>query len=1142
MNKQLMELNEQIEGAVRAGEKSLFRCALELGAACDGDPQLREALEYQKEHPAVDLVYLRMAYYFFLFFERSDGKEFRALWRGEQERETYEQVWERVYGWDAALSLQATKARAWMLSGRERGAASDVWRALKLCCSKETAEGVDRFSPEAYANEDAPPHLPLVLALYQQGAIEGREFADFIELCRRSEGEPTIEPWMETLLACYREHFCKHVDCTLGSYLFWSGGEAEQMSLGVGFKHIKRSISGELRIGEAERRRLTLQPGARAYPTEPGKVSFKGLEVTVPESPVGVYYRDAPSDRARQSWWQLLTGDNPLPYRKRELLIVRPATDELTFPADCQAWFTGDWRGRQVRWHEQWWMCYHLTLTDRRPKTDVTVQLETTLGEAVTLRLAGEAPHLVCAAGAVAGVSSPVADGVVSGEVAIELAGLPAGETCAWRLNGEEQPGAETTLRVAAGEGTALEEIVVEAVLRRAERQTHRLRMTLLRLPQAVAAWASSSGKVALPEGWEEVALPGDAEHQLHAIELRINQKRPLRLRDAQAKVVDLEAQTGEVAWWFEDGLGQRMDYCQAKRLRSSDLADFLLCVPEDLRKMALTLGRQALAWSSVKDGVLRLPLGQLPLEQTTFCYAQEAGRDAVSRVKLGTKQVVEVVHRPRRPTLCQREEDGAWGVFLPQVQRGAPRESPWRVVAFCDELTQAGLLQSPTTLADFSWRAREAEQFLPLEALAAFQDEHPRGEILMVLKPANGLGELPLCCLFVSLPQGSDVQVVRVQTCQAPYAPGSYQAIKMLREAWRETLTQLPEAHPLRQARLCQGAEPLAYGECEAYWRMVRARPELWADAFEATLNAGYNPLMEPAWFNRDLSSLGLVGDAREQALEVLLDNHEVPQAPAGTFHFVRGQGLCAAWVARERIIHFEPLEDLRTRVLYIAEQQRLRAIKIDRLGIKGKFGQDRELTLHNATPRSGMQFELGANLQRDDATQPWRQEGWNVGRFQGFAFVREQDQVRSLFYLKMRDIDPDGTLDANFQAQDYETLYTGGKALARELRFPWLQELFIRSMKALHQKGMQDKTMARLLALVVCLQSVLSSQEQTGAWKRAVAEGEELYQAALRVTRVFFQQQRDGDGEGWREVMRFIVEYLGIYVYLDIDPKSVQ
>ena len=1141
MDEYLSELNESFRNAVDTQQKSLFRCALELGALCNREPKLRNALEGLKENPPLNLEYLQMAYYFLIFFEESDGKEFRALWRGEQDRDAYVRAWERVYGWDEPLSLQTTKARAWMLRGRERGTASDVWRALKLCCSKETAEGVDRFSPEAYANEDAPPHLALVLKLYQQGAIEGLEFAAFIELCRRSEVERPIEPWMETLLACYREHFRDHVDCTLGSYLFWSGGDAEQMSLGVGFKHIKRSISGDLRIGEAEKLRLMLLPGARAYPTESGKVSFKGLEVTVPESPVGVYYRDAPSDRARQSWWQLLTGDNPLPYRKRELLIVRSATDELTFPADCQAWFTGDWRGRQIRWHEQWWKCYHLTLTDRRPKTDVAVQLETTLGESVTLRLAGESPHLVCAAGAVAGVSAPVADGVVSGEVAIALAGLPEGETCAWRLNGEEQPGAETTLRVAAGEGIALEEIVVEAVLRRAERQTHRLRMTLLRLPQAVVAWVRTSGKVALPEGWEEVVLPDDAEHQLHAIALRINQKRPLRLRDAQERVVDLEAQTGEVAWWFEDGFGQRMDYCQAKRLRSGDLADFLLCVPEDLRGEALTLGRQTLAWNSAKDGVLRLPLGRLPLEQTTFCYAQEAGRDAVSRVKLGKKLVVEVVHRPLRPTLCQCEEDGAWGVFLPQVRLRVPRESQWRVVAFCDELTQAGLAQPPTTLAAFPWHAREAERFLPLTKLADFQAEHLRGEILMVLKPANGVGELPLCCLFVGLSQGSDMQVVRVQTCQTPYASGNYQAIKILREMWRETLTQLPEVHPLRQARLCQGAEPLAYGECEAYWRLVQARPELWADAFETTLNAGYNPLMEPSWFNRDFSSLGLVGNARGQALDVLLDNREVPQAPAGRFHFVRGQGLCAAWVARERIVHFEPLELLHTQVLYIAEQQRLRAMRINRLGIKGRFGQDRELRLLNVTHRQGMQFELGANLQRGDATQPWRQEGRDVGRFQGFTFVREQDQVRSLFYRKMRDIDPDGTLNTSFQAQDYEVLYAGGKALAQRLRFPWLQELFIRSMKALYQKGCQDKTMARLLALVVCLQSVLSSQEQPGAWTRAVAEGEALYQAALRVTRVFFQQ-RDGDGEGWREVMRFIVEYLGIYVYLDIDPQSVQ
>lgn len=1139
----LCELNSKFEEAFKNGESSLFGLSFELLKGEDVKKELEASTR--------PLPYLRIACYLQDFYDYANGRDFRNLWLTHNKRVDLAKTWEDVY--HRAVSQYEVKSKAWILSGECHGQSSDVWRVIKACAAKKSEDGADRFDPSSYVNDEVPRQLALILDDYQSGGVDGAEFVSFIEAFQR-KGKDS-EAWMVPLVERALQHFPSSIDFTAAGYLKWDGDSTERAEMILGVDHVRGVVSGRLSIN-GQVSTATIATGFKAFALPPSssdshEVRFLGVTEKIPASPVGVYYRYQLGAGARRSWWVKVRSDGTFPYNRDEILLVFPdgsnGASELGHGI-----VTGPLKRTRVFCAGRWYLFVSARI-ETRPETTNTVDVgDFTLafaGVSPAIRLGTETARSIWAEDAV----------VVDAATSVEVVGLSDAMSCSWTVNGKDVADTGYQLELPNPQG-GLGESRVKATIRKNGRICHRLSINVFHLPSEVAE-ALRSG-AALPAGWSlEIERDEDCGE---CIALRVQGRRAAFLAGPNNVILPIYIEDRSSAWWVERDAVQSTVKGSFRDVslftRMSDLDGASLCIPADMIASSLSVAGKTIPVSTwqPKDGVIQIPLDKI-VGDTSGCEFCFAGNVPELKFFLDGHLVGVVAAVPNNPTLCRHADSGELGVFLPNRKRTWSEK--FLVLAYRDTPSVAELYAEPEQLTDepLEWKRDGGDQFASVAVkLNAYLEKHPRGEVFVVL--VNSTRWNKYSCTVANpffLKPESDCQTLVVRTDSSQYTATEAAVAKRLKSAWGEHLSSLAHGHPLRRTRISAFEGAIKYEECEDYWRDVAATPQEWRTAFRVMLDSGYNPLMEPEWFNQSVDELidkvrvrqgrsRVTQQLAEEVLKVLLDNQD---AKSESFSGIKGEGLCAALVSRRQILNFSDLVPINREAYFLNREQTILSSKpIDKLGILGVFESSNGFVARHPLVQAKC-GEIVFNgpggrevIKRHATRGDWRRtdDRKRVLSFQSFE-LSEPKKAPRLIVAKTEDIDPDEIEWAHIHCSndEFQRVIGVGLELSGRLDRPWTRELFTGTFMELKNKGCCDFAIARSIGLVACVQSILADKD-IGACLKFSDEGYALVQ---RLTRALFCcKYVEGDDSLWRETMRFITAYLGIHAYLDISPEAIQ
>lgn len=1145
MSTELEKLNAEIAADFKENKCSLFRSSFERLE--------NEVVKKQLEESALALPYLRVACLLLDFYDYADGRNYRTLWQTHNKRADLAKTWEEVY--HHAVNQYEVKSKAWILSGECHGQTSDVWRVIKACASKKSEDGADRFDPSSYVNDDVPRQLALILEDYQAGGVGGSEFVSFIEAFLR-RGKDT-EEWLLPFVERAVQHFPSNIDFTAAAYLKWDGDSTERADLIFGVDHVRGVLSGRLSIdGVVSTVVITTGFKGFALPQtsmDSYEASFMGVTERISSSPVGVYYRYQLGVGARRNWWIKVRADGTFPYNREEILLVFP--DGYKGPVVPGHVSIGVVRRTRVYCSGKWYL-FVATRIESRPDNAQIIgignQSITFAGIAPAIRLGTATANAIWAENAV----------VVDAATSIEVVGVSDSMSCAWTINGKDVSADGFSLALSLPQGE-LEESRVKATIRRDGRIYRRLSINVFHMPWQIAEAIRANAR--LPSGWNlEFVRDEKCED---CIALRVAGRRAALLHGPRNVVLPIYVEDHSIAWWVERDSVQTAVKESFRDVslftRMSDLEGAYLCMPSDMATSCLTVsGRKFLvsAWQP-KDGVIQIPLDKIIEDMDEgdreFRYA---GNIPELHFELDGQLVCVVAAVPKSPTLCRHAEGGELGVFLPN--RTKTWSEKFQVLVYRDTPTVPELYSIPErlTVEALEWKRGTGDRFVSVaSALDTYLNKNPRGEVFVVLVNEHHWNKYS-CTManpFFLKPE-TDCQILLVRTDSSqPYSEEEDIVAKRLKSVWGEHLSVLPQGHPLRRTRIASYEGSIKYVECSDYWRDVSGTPSEWKTAFRVMLDSGYNPLLEPDWFNQSIDQLietvrirqrrnRVTSQLKEEVLKVLLDNQD---ARNEGFTGIKGEGLCAALVARRQILNFSPLIPTGRESCFInREQTILSSRNVQRLGIFGMFhsgnGYD---TFHVLSGAEGGEMVFSGSggvevLKRHPTRGDWRRTDNRRGRlsFRAFA-LSEPNKQPLIFTFKTSDIDQDEVSWAmsHCSNEEFQRLIDLGVVLSTRLARKWTQELFKGTFDALRAKGCCDIAIARAVGLVVCLQSVLADKDRALCLK----VDDSGYDLVLRLTRaLFFNKFQEGDDSLWRETMRFTAAYLGIHTYLDISPDQIQ
>lgn len=1132
----LNELDKRVAEDFRINRKSIFRSSFEIFSGNDAK-NIRDELSKSLEI----FPYLRLACMFQEFYDYTQGTNYRACWNEYNRRLDVEEIWRKVYG--TKVSPYAVKACAWIISGECRGGSSDIWRVIKACASKKSEDGADHFDPMSYANDNVPRQLSMILKDYQEDGVNGREFVSFIEAYVRKQ--PDTDEWLSNLVDVAKGHFPKDEDFTADCYLKWDGKGSDSADIIFGVDHLngrefaRYSVDGKIS-------HVTISAGFKPFILPPTsarnyKVRYRGKEMTIPSSPVGVYYRYVCACNPRRNWWKKVQEDGKFPHHRDELIVCLPY-DSVPHP---------DWKSvgidvcnvllESITCAGKKYILYYCKLISR-PSNGVVADVC-----GISTQFAGESPALRLIDGWAEDISADDAV-VVEKNARIEVSDVGDDVTCEWKIDGASVCGNSGAVIDIPATTTEAFEKRVEVTLRRAGRFCKKLKINLFCIPKSIADGVRSKTK--LPKGW---SIEDDGVSEKY-IANRVIEKKGVLLAGPNNVVLPIKIKDDSLAWWYESDTQSSVITGEFKEKglfpRISDLEGCCLCVPADMKDKELELsGKKFRVGDSREiDGVIRIELDLL----FENCGNHEFRYNGVLSelvLKLGGETICEVAALPKKPVLCRHAETGELGVFLPNRTRAGSEK--FIALAYSDSIVSGEVYQIPFKLMDeaLKWKKGEGDHFVSLESkLREFQDKKPSGDMFVVLVNKKHFDEYScLLCNPFFLKDGVEHQLVFVRQYTATsYTDEEVVAIKQLRSFWSEDLDSLAGTHPLKKTRFARFIDRIRYEDCLQYWKNAIGTPNLWKQAFNVMLDSGFNPLMEPAWFNQDVDALFKITNKKRVA-EILLDNQDAPNDRT----MIRGEGLCAALVAKFLIEKYLPLVlgEGQNNKLMNREQTILSAKSLDRLGIYGVFKayMDERPYYHILKSVNAGKMEFcgngGLELIERAKNGAWKRTDSRIGKltFVGFSLNDPNSGQEKLFSGKSDDVDCDeNELFASVMSSDeFSALIDSGKRMAQSLPDDWNKRLFVGSFEAFEEKRFCDMATIRTAGLIVTLQSIISTRMGT----LAVDKGSGLYDLMLRIVRKLFAEKYvHGNDRPWRELMRIVVAYLGIYSYLGIDVTKIE
>lgn len=1058
-------------------------------------------------------------------------------------REDLSKTWQSVF--HRAVNQYEVKAKAWILSGECRGQTSQVWQVIKACAAKKSEDGADRFDASSYANDDVPRQLKLILEDYQAGGIGGTEFVSFIEAFIQKK--EAAEPWMKPLVERAINHFPSSMDFTAAGYLRWDGRASERADLIIGIDHVRGVLSGRLSIND-EISTTSIATGFKgvALPTTDStsyKVHFMGVQESIPSSPIGVYYRYQLNDSSRRSWWVRVRSDGTFPYNRNEILAVFAdgAKESLEFGNDVSIDGT---RRTRVHCSGQWYLFVSARIASR-PENGCRVKIG---GQSVTF--SGIAPSIRLGTSTAKAIWADDAV-VVDMPTYVEVAGITNEMICRWSINGREASCDGSSLTLPNPQG-GIGESRVKATIRKDGRICRRLGINVFHVPAEISTLVGNGGR--LPQGWS-LKLE-ESKNREDCIALRVAGRRAALLAGPNNVILPVFIEDRSCAWWIERDMVQ--DFVKESFrdvslfTRMSDLEGAYLCFPSDLENVNLTVADRPFPVNGFqpKDGVVRIPLEEVAKNagDGEFRYA---GNVPELPLKLNGNLVAVVARIPKTPTLCRHAEGDKLGVFLPV--RTKSQSEKFLVLAYRDTPTASEMYDNPErlTMEAVKWRRDAEDQFVPIaSALDDYLNRHPRGDVFVVL--VNETRWNKYSCTIANpffLKADTGCQTLLIRKDQTPYSDDEIRIAKQLKSAWGEHLAALPQGHPLKKLRIVSFEGAMRRDECLSYWRDVSATPSEWKTAFRVMLDSGFNPLMEPDWFNQSVDQLienvrsrrgrrRITRELAEEVLAVLLDNQD-----ARSESFIRGEGLCPAIVARRQILRFENLVPSET-YFRNREQTILDSQPISRLGFYGVFESNNGYNVRHriSKTRDGKVVFCGAmgyEILQKHGTE-WERTDDRQISLRAFA-LSDGNDTPQIFALKTSDISEDekSWAKCHCSGEEYLKLADLGAKMSQSLGHEWTRELFAGTFEALREKNCCDVAVVRVLGLVICLQSILADKDRSLCLKA----DDSGYGLALRLTRaLFIGKYLDGEDSLWREMMRFITAYLGMHAYLDIPIDQIR
>lgn len=1127
-------LNKSICDDFKAGRKSIFRVSFEVFGGEDA-AKIREELAAS----ARPLPYLRIASLFQEFYDYANGRNYRDCWEANNRRVDIGSIWQQVYG--VPVTQYDVKARAWIISGECRGAASDIWRVIKACASKKSEDGADHFDPASYANDNPPRQLKIILNDYQSGGIDGTEFVSFIEAYNRKQ--ETQDEWLCKLVDVAKKHFPKDADFTAGYYLKWDGNGEESARLILGVDNVHGRKTGRLTI-DGKYSHVTISSGFKALELPPTdadsyKVSYCGYEEQFASSPVGVYCRYVYGRNPRRNWWRKIQQGGGFPNYRDELLICLPAGYvstpnwqsagiEVDVPQTTCVYCAG-----------KRYILYYCRILSR-PRKGVLADIC-----GMKTVFAGESPSLKMSTDPAEGISAEDAV-VVDESTRISVLCVPDGVSCKWEINGETIAKTGTELEIPLTGEYPCEKRIAVTLRNDRGRICRKLAINLFYVPREIVTLIRAG--ISLPPGW---SLDDEKDSERY-IENRVSQKRGVLLSSPNNIILPVLVSDTSLAWWFECDSNSHVVTGEYKEVgqfpRFSDLDECYLCVPEDLKDRHLELSGRKYPMEDYPslDGVVRIPLESLfaECEQYEFKYN---GKVSELTLKLGGETVCDVAALPKKPVLCRHADTEDIGVFLPNRVHGG--KDGFVALVYSDSITIDEVYSLPLVLAskELNWKKDEGDRFVSLqEKLSDFCEKKPKCDVFVVLVKEDNWDEYScMLCNPFFLKDGVEAKLLYVQKTDRVYTEDESIAIKHLRSLWEAELDALSPKHPMRHTRFVEFAGRIKYEDCVSHWDKAKCAPAQWKQVCRVMLDSGYNPLMEPKWFNQDLTGL-IAASNRMSVLRVLLDNRD----GRADSTMEEGDGLCAALVAKRLIDSYSSL--IPTGVLaklMNREQTILSAKSLARLGIYGIFMDPYRTTYRHLLKKADggeMQFSGSGGeetIKRVPSSGVWKRTDSRRKKlaFVGFAFSETDNGPEKFFAAKAKNIDAeeDNLLNDVVSTDDFDLLLSKGRDLSGAMRTAWTAKLFEESFEVFGSKGFCDLAIVHMIALIITLQSIITSEKGSAP----INHDERIYEIVLRVVRkLFIEKFSNGNDTPWRELMRTIVGYLGIYSYLGIDVKSIE
>lgn len=1139
MSADLEKLDYEIAKAYKERKSSLFKASFEF---------LNESVKQQLENSSLLLRYLRIACFLQDFYDRSDGQNFRTMWSVHNKDVNLDETWKHVY--NRPVNQYEVKSKVWILSEESHGKASDIWRVIKACASKKSEDGAYNFDWSSYINDGVPQQLKLILDNYQRGGVDGAEFVSFIEAFQRKGKE--CDEWMTRLVGLARKHFPSCLDFTAAGYLKWDGDGTVQADIILGIDHVQGVLSGCLDV-DGKKMAVTIAAGFKGFSlpstgSDRHKVIFKGVELEeIPASPVGVYYRYQLGDGARRSWWKRVRSDDGMfPYNRKEILLVFP--DGYNGGVD----FGHDVAIESVKRTRVSCSGNPYLFVAARIKSRSETGCKVNVGD-MTINFAGISPAIRLETDTAQSIWAEDAV-VVDATTSVKVDGLTDSMSCTWTINGNDVFGDGCSLKLPNPQG-GFGESRVEATIREKSHISKHLSINVFHVPFEIAEALRSDA--ALPYGW---SLEQDKDRE-DCIALRVAGRRAASLVSPNNVVLPIYVKDRSCAWWIErdywDEPVKDSFRAVSQFTRMSDLEGARLCIPADMAKPSLTVSGKPDPIPDSKwqpgDGVIQISLDDI-VGDPSGCEFRFGGNASSLEFFLDGQKVGAVAAVPNKPTLCRHADSGELGVFLPKrTKKGTEK---FLVLAYRDTVSKAELYDEPEQLtADpLEWKYNEEDRFVSVAPkLNAYLEKHQRGEVFLVLTKEKCYEEnlhLVISSFFLKPKCGCQISVVR--TDSSSYTKEETAVVKQLKSLWSDDLSLLPDGHPLKRMRISLFEGAFKYEECGDYWRGVAACPPKWKTAFRVMLDSGYNPLMEPDWFNQSVDELidkvrSAQGSSRvtdkhkKEVLKVLLDNKDAKDDKHN-----KGKGLCAALVSRRQIRKYSDPVPTGREALFFNREQSVLSKKVADLGINGVFECRAGMRyLHKLRSASGGEIVFSSNevLKRCCRSGLWRRtdDKKKLLSFKEFEFESSgPNNALKLSADKTADIDPENNEWAlqNCSEAEYQSVIDVGIKLSRSLDCPWMRELFEGTFTELKRKGCCDVAVARAIGLVVCIQSILGDKKREKCLK-AVDDG---YDLVLRLTRSMFCRKFDAENNFlWRETMRFIAAFLGINAYLDISPDAI-